>query len=78
VTADDRYIISGSDDSTLKVWDIETGKLLHTLKGHSSSVTAVVLTENGRRVISSSHDKTIKLWDIESGKLIKRFVKMTV
>ena len=64
VTPDGKKAISGSDDSTLKVWDIEIGKELRTLRGHTSWVTAVALTSDGK-AISGSWDKTLKVWDVE-------------
>ena len=40
---DGRRVVSGSDDKTLKVWDIETGKCVTTLQGHSYGVRCGVL-----------------------------------
>ena len=68
VTEDGKRAISGSDDNTLQVWDLTTGKELFTLKGHSSSVYAVAVTEDGKRAISGSDDKTLKVWDLTTGK----------
>jgi WD domain, G-beta repeat len=67
VTPDGRLAVSSSDDKTLKVWDLETGRELRTLEGHSSVVESVVVTPDGRRVVSASHDKTLKVWDLETG-----------
>ena len=60
-------IISGSDDKTIKVWDMATGKLLTDLEGHEKSVTCVSFSANGYNIVSGSDDKTIKIWDIETG-----------
>ena len=68
-------IVSGSDDNTIKVWDIASagGRLLNTLKGHTSSVSSVAVTPDGTKIVSGSGgflsgsgDKTIKVWDIAS------------
>src|SRR4028119_1678762 len=56
VTPDGKRAISGSSDSTLKVWNLETGEKLFSLKGHSHSVRAVAVTPDGLRAISSSSD----------------------
>ena len=44
VFPDGRRVVSGSKDNTLKVWDIETGKCVATLKGHSSNVRCAAST----------------------------------
>lgn len=73
VTPDGRYIISGSDDKTVRVWDICKGELKHTLTAHSKSIWAVAVTPDSKIVVSGSLDNTIKTWDIETGKMLKTF-----
>ena len=53
---------SASLDNTVKVWNVETGKLLHTLEGHDAGVFRVAI--HGSRVVSGSGDKTVRFWDI--------------
>ncbi|MEK7396124.1 MAG: hypothetical protein AAB116_04210, partial [Candidatus Poribacteria bacterium] len=71
ITSDGRKVVSASWDSTLKVWDIETGDEIRTLKGHSSRVLSVAITPDGRKVVSASSDNTLKVWDIETGDEIR-------
>lgn len=59
--------ISGSDDATLKLWDIETGTCLAAIDDNVGRVTALAVQEDSRRVITGSDDATLKLWDIETG-----------
>jgi WD40 repeat protein len=66
VTPDSNQIISGSWDSTLKVWDLKTGKGLFTLKGHSLPITSVAAIPDSHRVISGSCDGTLKVWDLKT------------
>ena len=68
VTPDGDKVISASDDLTLKVWDLKSGKELRTLRGHTDSVNGVAVTPDGGNVISASHDQTLKVWDLKSGK----------
>ena len=70
VTPDGRRAVSGSDDRTLKVWDLEQGALLSTLEGHGDGVWAVAVTPDGRRAVSGSDDRTLKVWDLEQGALL--------
>ncbi len=69
IKPDERRAISGSDDGTLKVWDLATGREERTLVGHSREVLAVAtLGPDGRRAISGSDDGTLKVWDLATGR----------
>ena len=71
VVVDGRRAVSGSDDGTLRVWDLETGETLRTLEGHSDRVNAVVVVD-GRRAVSGSDDGTLRVWDLETGENLRR------
>ena len=65
------YLVSGNADSTVKIWDIISGKCLHTLSGpskHQSAVTS--LHFNTKFVVTSSDDGSVKLWDMKTGEYI--------
>jgi len=47
ISPDGNYIVSGSDDTTVKVWKLGTGRLVRTLKGHEGSVTSVAVSPDG-------------------------------
>ena len=67
---DGRRLASGSDDNTMKIWDIATGKLqeLFSLKGHDSFVQGVTFSPDGRRLASGSWDEAVKIWDSATGR----------
>ncbi len=67
VSADGRFIISASDDGTLKVWDAAIGAERLTLTGHTSEVYGCAVSFDGRFIVSASHDKTLKVWDAATG-----------
>ncbi|BAY07542.1 NB-ARC domain-containing protein [Calothrix sp. NIES-2098] len=71
LTPDGKYVISGSADKTLKVWNWQTGELLRTLTDHSNSVKAVALTPDNKYVISGSDDNTLKVWNWQTGELLR-------
>ena len=64
ISADGRRAVSGSWDETMKVWDLESGTELQTIKNNAdiNALTFIGL----RRVVSASSDGSLKLWEIES------------
>jgi WD40 repeat protein len=71
VAADGKRAVSASQDQTLRVWDLETGRVQHTLEGHSDAVCSVAMTTDGKRALSASWDDTLKLWDLDTGLLLR-------
>jgi WD40 repeat protein len=70
---DGRYAVSGSNDNTLKLWDVATARQLRTFIGHGKSVTTMAFAPNGRLLLSGSDDNTVKVWDIGTGKELLSF-----
>ncbi|MEO5357749.1 MAG: AAA family ATPase [Nitrospirae bacterium YQR-1] len=68
---DGKFIVSGSLDSTVKLWDAATGSLIRTISGHSNNVTSVSFSPDGKFIVSGSRDDTVKLWDAATGSLIR-------
>jgi WD40 repeat protein len=62
-----RWLASGSEDKTVKLWDTDSGELVRTLEGHQDIVRSVAFDPQGRWLASGSDDEAVKLWDVESG-----------
>ncbi|MEO7923340.1 MAG: caspase family protein [Chitinophagaceae bacterium] len=69
---DGRLIATGADDHTVKLWDVNTGKLLADLKGHTNDIEVLSFDPTGNRLLSTaSIDTFARLWDTRTGTLIK-------
>ncbi|MGB3346188.1 MAG: tetratricopeptide repeat protein, partial [Candidatus Humimicrobiia bacterium] len=68
-----QYIISGSDDGTIKLWDLNNGECLLTFEGHKYGINTIAFSKDDRYIISGSSDNTIKLWDLNSGECLRNF-----
>jgi WD40 repeat protein len=60
--------VSGSDDGTVRVWDLATGREEAVLVGHTDWVRAVAVCRNGSRAVSGSDDGKLRLWDLATGR----------
>ncbi|WGV26771.1 protein kinase domain-containing protein [Halotia branconii] len=64
---------NNSNDKTIKLWNLETGKQIRTFIGHSSWINSVAISPDGKTLVSGSSDETIKLWNLETGEQIRTF-----
>jgi WD40 repeat protein len=73
VTPDGRYVVSGSWDSTVRVWELATGKEVRRLTGHQGHVESVAVTPDGRYTVSGGNDATLRLWELGTGEEVRCF-----
>ena len=66
-----KFIVSGSNDKIIKIWNYEVGQCIKTLKGHDGGVCLMTYITNSQLIASSSRDKTIKVWNYESNQCLK-------
>ncbi|MEW5723471.1 MAG: protein kinase [Thermodesulfobacteriota bacterium] len=67
LSPDGTLILTGSSDGLARLWALETGQLLYTLRGHSMDVTCVAFSPDGRYALTGSADTTVRLWDTQTG-----------
>jgi WD40 repeat protein/serine/threonine protein kinase len=80
LSADGRWALSGSDDKTLRLWEVSTGRCLRTFEGHTGWVKSVCLSADGRWALSGSeqrygkhNDNTLRLWEVSTGRCLRIF-----
>ncbi|KAF9647178.1 WD40 repeat-like protein [Thelephora ganbajun] len=64
-------VVSGGCDKVVRVWDVETGRCIHTLEGHRATIRCVSVLDHRPIAVSGSRDSTLRVWDIDSGQLLR-------
>jgi WD40 repeat protein len=67
LSPDGKKVASGSSDGAVKLWNIDTGKVIKTWTGHIKEVRSVSWSSDGGRVLSGSRDGTFRVWGVEVG-----------
>ena len=70
------HVVSGSLDTSIRVWDVETGSCKHALMGHQSLTSGMELKDN--ILVSGNADSTVKVWDITNGQCLQTLSGNTV
>jgi WD40 repeat protein len=74
---DGRFFVAGGDGSTLRLYEVKTGKQVRDLVGHTHYTQQAIFTPDGKQVLSASSDGTLRLWDLATGKEVRRFAGHT-
>ncbi len=72
-TPDGRQLVSGSDDRTVRVWDIASGQCRATLAGHINSVQGVAIDPAGQWLVTCALDTKINVWQLENGAYLNTY-----
>ena len=68
-----RFLASGSDDHSVMIWQVQTGRRLRLFTGHTNWVTSVAFSPDGKTLASASYDRTIALWHLSDGTQLRTF-----
>ena len=71
VSRDGSLLAAGLKDSTIKLWNLPSGRIHSILRGHKGTVTTIDFSPDGRFLASGARDKTIKVWDLHSGNEVR-------
>ncbi len=80
LSPDGRYLATGGSsyyfptgDSLVHIWDVQSGKEIRTLSGHTQGITGVAFSPDGRYLLTGSDDSTARLWDFQTGQTLHVF-----
>ena len=77
LSPDGRFVVSGSDDMTVRVWDVATGKEHRCFVGHTREIGNVAFFPDSGRVLSSSEDNSVRVWNVTTGAEARCFERRT-
>jgi len=69
ITNNKKYLVSGSWDKSVKIWELSTGKIIRNINGHEELVDKIVITPNDKFILSIGANSTTKVWELETGNL---------
>ena len=64
---DGRWLVSGSANAVVKLWEIPSGRESRSLKSHTKSISSLVFSPDSRSLVSASDDSSIRIWDPVQG-----------
>lgn len=67
------WFATGSNDRTIKIWDLATGNIKLTYTGHVSSVRDICVSARHPYLFSAGEDKTVKCWDLEQNRVVRHY-----
>jgi len=71
---DGNRVLTGSDDGTARLWDVQSGLEVMSFKGHTGVVLSAHFSGDAKRIVSASSDRTVRVWDVGSGKEIMQLL----
>ena len=72
-SADGKFVLSGSWDWTMRLWDLASQKTIRKYKSHTLSVNSATFGPRGETVLSASADGSLKRWQLSDGKLLNTY-----
>ncbi|MCG6133398.1 MAG: DnaJ domain-containing protein [Nostoc sp. LLA-1] len=73
INPDDQTFVSGSNDRTVGLWNLNTGKWLYTFSGQAEAVLSVAISPNGKQIISGSVERKISRWQLDTKQYHRTF-----
>ena len=70
---DGKRALTGCNDDTVRLWDLETGHCLRVFKGHTDKVWSVAWSADQSHALSGANDNTVRLWDVKSAHCLRVF-----
>lgn len=77
VSVDGRWAATGDENGRIRIWEISSGKPMHSIAAHQAAVTDVTFSAAGAVLFSCSLDKSLRAWNLTKGDTIRNGVETT-
>lgn len=77
ITKDNKYCLAAMDDFSIKMWNLESGKIVREYNGHTTKVNSIQCSPKNNEFITSSDDSIIRTWNIETGECTHKLLGHT-
>ena len=64
VSTDGQWIVTGGQDTTIRIWDADTGRVLDKLEGDTAGITAIAVSRDKQFIVTGSRDGSLRIWDV--------------
>ena len=71
MSPDGMFIAAAGDDHLIRIWNRETGKLLHRLSGHKDWIRTIAFSPDGKTLVSAGNDRFVLFWDVKKGEKLR-------
>ncbi|MEM9487573.1 MAG: protein kinase [Myxococcota bacterium] len=68
LSAQTDLLAAAGGDGAIRLWDIASGTLVHTLRGHGNAISKVTFSPDGTQLASAGYDRTMRIWSVASGR----------
>lgn len=65
VSPDGKMLVTGSEDNSIRIWEVSTGKVVRVMQGHNDHITSLAISSDAGTLISASKDHTIRVWTLD-------------
>jgi WD40 repeat protein len=73
ITPDKKTLVTGDEDSEIKIWNIADRETLHTFQAHADRLTGIVLNPDGSNFATMARDGQVRLWDVKTGRQLREW-----
>ena len=70
ISPDGEHVVSGSDDETIRIWNVATGKMIHKALSRGGAVYSVSFSHDGHLLVAGVNSGEVQIWDVMTGQLV--------